>query len=960
LPDNLLIEASAGTGKTQRLGERLIELLRQGVKPQEIVALTFSRLAAGEIFERFVTLLAAGAGENPEDVKLLRSVVATQHLTQIGTLDGFLARMVRAFPLELGLAGEFALMDGYRESAERSAVAFSILRRTDAATKKNFVEAFRQAMNREDVRSFAGAYRKFISDWHSLVSAMPLEESWGRPETIWGCDAAIAKVDESTLAAAADAIEPILAEEKWRQFADWVRNFRGVTAGMTGFAKKLLKDIDPFAGDVLSFRFGRKDYAFGRDETLRVRDALLAVMGYIVRSRLEYARGVYKVISAFEREYARRVRSAGKLVFADIPRLVSSLPEEKRLMIEYRLDSRIRAWALDEFQDTSREQWKALSNLIDEAKQSDGEKSLFVVGDRKQAIYGWRNGDVGIFMRERDCGAYRLEELKRTYRSGPAVVEAVNRVFAQGRIAAEFPAWKCPPHESAKPELGGFVRTIDAPGPKADDFAEPVCQALKANAGKDIATAVLVRSNTFGELLAGRLKAMGMDNVVWEGESAILDTPVLMPFLDLLQLADHPGDQVAYRHFTMTRLCRAKYPREIPPALEISREMSGSFTAKGIVRTFRELRSLLAESSDEAWSRFSEMRFTDMLRAAAEFELSMTAGAQLSDFADFLRAGKKRNVAEPGKIKIMTIHRSKGLGFDYVVLPLYEPKSLGAEPGGVLLGENWILPSPGDIAGRHVEGLKEAWQEVKDRAEQEAICAYYVAMTRAKSAMTVILHPEPKTAGGGVRFSDIVRSAGIGELGGPPVVPGDAHGKNGDDTQPLEAFVRAPREATERRLPSLSFATGQSAGELFVRDGRRRKALEHGLGVHARYEKIGWIDGAEAKSDLERALVKPGEECVLWRERAFEVYCDGVWTSGRFDRVVFSGAGQDRRAVVYDFKTNRRRASEGAGEFASRMEKLYRNQMESYRKALSALSGIDISGIDAVLLLVATGEAVKI
>jgi ATP-dependent exoDNAse (exonuclease V) beta subunit len=76
--------------------------------------------------------------------------------------------------------------------------------------------------------------------------------------------------------------------------------------------------------------------------------------------------------------------------------------------------------------------------------------------------------------------------------------------------------------------------------------------------------------------------------------------------------------------------------------------------------------------------------------------------------------------------------------------------------------------------------------------------------------------------------------------------------------------------------------------------------------------------------------------------------------------VVFSGAGQDRRAVVYDFKTNRRRASEGAGEFASRMEKLYRNQMESYRKALSALSGIDISRIDAVLLLVATGEAVKI
>ena len=87
---NLLIEASAGTGKTQALANRLIELLRAGVSPQEIVALTFSRAAAGEIFERFVTLLATSAEENPPDAALLRKVISTQHLSQIGTLDSFL------------------------------------------------------------------------------------------------------------------------------------------------------------------------------------------------------------------------------------------------------------------------------------------------------------------------------------------------------------------------------------------------------------------------------------------------------------------------------------------------------------------------------------------------------------------------------------------------------------------------------------------------------------------------------------------------------------------------------------------------------------------------------------------------------------------------------------------------------------------------------------------------------
>ena len=176
---NLLIEASAGTGKTQALAERLIELLRLGVKPQEIVALTFSRAAAGEIFERFVSLLADRAAEDPSCVALLREVIATQHLSQIGTLDSFLMRIVRSFPLELGLCGDLEMMDDYRAGVELSRTSFSILRRTDRATKKAFVEAFSLAMNRENVRSFAKSYRTFIAAWHEHVLAHPSADAWG-------------------------------------------------------------------------------------------------------------------------------------------------------------------------------------------------------------------------------------------------------------------------------------------------------------------------------------------------------------------------------------------------------------------------------------------------------------------------------------------------------------------------------------------------------------------------------------------------------------------------------------------------------------------------------------------------------------------------------------------------------------------------------------------------------------
>lgn len=947
---NLLIEASAGTGKTQALGMRLIELLRQGLKPQEIVALTFSRAAAGEIFERFVTLLAGFAEKNPADAALLREVIATQHLSQVGTLDSFLMRIVRAFPLEMGLAGEVELLGGYHTDRERDRVSFSILRRTDEKTKRAFVDAFSLAMNRENVRSFTESYRRFISSWHESVAMMPDASSWGEPAAIWGFDPQFAHVTATELAAAADAIEGLDGNPAWSGFTAWVREFRGRFSGVKGIAKKLLESEEVFAGDAVSFSFNRRQYSFGREDSQRIRTALMCVYGYVIRMKLELSGGIYRMISAYESEYAKKVRAAGRLVFSDIPRLISALPEGVRAALEYRMDSRIRAWALDEFQDTSREQWKVLSPLVDEALQSNGEKSVFIVGDTKQAIYGWRNGDVGIFTRERDSGAYEIGELKKTYRSGPAVIEAVNRVFTEGRIREEFPRWRSPRHETAREDLGGFVRVIDAPGRRKEDFVEPVYLALRAHARKDVSAAVLVRNNTFGEMLANGLKAMGLENVVWEGESDILDTPALTPFLDLMQLADHPGDMLTYRHFILTALCRAKYPQGAPDAGRISREMSSAFTARGIVRTLRELRSLLAESPEEAWSGFTEARFTDMLRAAAEFELSVAPGTRLADFARYLKSKKKRNVAEPGKIKIMTIHRSKGLGFDYVVLPFYEHGALNAESDGPLIGDGWILPDPGAKVAKAVGGLEEAYRLRKDRSEQEELCAYYVAMTRAKSAMTIILHPE----GGALRFSDIVRNAGISEIGGNEVsVSKQKRCGVGEDVSAegrRGAFAREPRRKLQRRLPSLAYSPGQPAGELFAAAGARRAALMRGQEAHAEYERIGWIASGEAQNDFEKALVKPAGTVQLWREQAFETLVDGVWTSGRFDRVVFTGEGEERRATVYDFKTNRRKRGESDEEFRIRMLGEYTAQMEIYRKSVSLLASIPLSRVSAVLL----------
>ena len=940
-PVNILIEASAGTGKTQSLGIRLIELLKAGVKPQEIVALTFSRAAAGEIFERFVSLLAESAANDTGDARLLRSVIATQHLSQIGTLDSFLMRIVKAFPDELGLDGEIEVMDDYVAASERSSVSFSILRRTDEALKKNFTEAFLLAMNGEDVRSFTASYRDFIKNWHERVAAMPEEASWGDPERIWGCDPSFAHVAEKELSAAADRVVAVMGTGgKWGEFAEWVRTFRGTLGGAKGYAKKLLEADDFFEGDAYSFKFGRSEITLSREETLAARDALVCVFGYVVRMKLELARGIYRLISAFEREYDRKVRKAGRLVFADIPRLVARLSPDVRAALEYRSDCRIRAWALDEFQDTSRAQWNAIANLIDEAKQSDGEKSVFVVGDRKQAIYGWSDGDVGIFADELASGFYEPGELRKSYRSGPAVIEAVNRVFARGRILSEYPAWKSPEHETAKMDLKGFVRVAEAQARSVEAFEQPVLDALAATLGmkasdprrRGVSAAVLVRTRDFGRFLANSLKAAGFEGVTWEGDSSVMDTSALSAFLDLVQLADHPADMMTYRHFCMTRLARVKYPEGVPSAAAISSEMSALFSVRGLVRTFRELRAFLPEDPSEAWSEFTEERFTEMLRAAAAFEASASPAAKTSDFVSFFAARIKRDVADEGCVKIMTIHRSKGLGFDYVVLPLYEYKALDVDPGTPIVGDDWILPPMDAKAVKAVGGLGDAYRLRRDRAEQEALCTYYVAMTRAKKAMTIILSPSAANSGS-VRFSDLVRSADLSDLVHPEVASlcGDAPkgGVAPAATQEPSPPVRRERIAVKRRLPSKGFATGMSAGSLFAADGGRRAAMARGEAAHARMEAVEFSD----------ELPRPEGFVSLWRERAFEVYDAGEWISGRFDRVVFfRNEKGEMCAEIIDFKSSLRNPER------------YDAQLASYRRAVAALTAIPPSRISARLV----------
>ena len=136
--------------------------------------------------------------------------------------------------------------------------------------------------------------------------------------------------------------------------------------------------------------------------------------------------------------------------------------------------------------------------------------------------------------------------------------------------------------------------------------------------------------------------------------------------------------------------------------------------------------------------------------------------------------------------------------------------------------------------------------------------------------------------------------------------------------------------------------------------------MDHGTAVHAEYEKLEFLPADRATNALERALTKPEGFVALWRERAFEVLADGEWTSGRFDRVVFTEVAGRRKATVYDFKTNARLRGESEADFSRRLAETYAGQMSAYRRAVVALTGLAPADVSSVLLLTSTGAAVPV
>ena len=951
---HLALLASAGSGKTTRLCQRYIRLLADGdlkATPDRICALTFTRKAAGEIFDRVVGCLCGGAADEnaaaklagdlglpglgrPQFAGLLRLFLDNLHRAVIGTLDSFVGGVVRAFPIELGIPLEFEVSES--KAAAGAALRKDILADILAARgpgANQLLAAFKQATFGIEEKSFERFLNDVIIPLHLSYRFCPDPEKWGNASLIWtGQNQANAGMSsQPELREQAQRVQRWLeAERQKTQGLDqrlqaslpalaealaahglaspWSPNFSGA------FFERLLQQRSGLRQGPAAIQYGRSTIQL----PAAIARALAVLMDNLVaveiRRALEKTRGLHDLLELYDRAYDRESRESGRFSFADLQCLLAPgdsargvLPlsrerAEGRLFIDYRLDSRLDHWLLDEFQDTSDLQWAIFSNLVAELVQGDPEgyrRSFFYVGDVKQSIYRWRGGNPGLFLDLRaqfnQAGdVIRLDRMSDTRRCAQPVIDAVNQVFAElpaaflpaGAIAAWKTVWD--KHGTLNREASGCAVLLQ-PEP-ADDPAGARYQLVadllnEIQPGRrGLGVGILLRTNEACSGLVNvlRRECQGM-GFVHEGQAGIARNELAQALLALVRLAAHPGDEFAWQYVRMSPLAGVLDEKQITRS-RLAPLLLTEIEAAGFQALIAEWGSRLEAVGP--LNEYGRQCLARLAKAAAEFD---GAGSRSCNrFLEFVGDYEVHEEAARGAVRIMTIHQAKGLEFDLVILPELQHATgmnmARAQPadrdilyGGKPFAPRWILKAPKKEIAENDPVLGARLRKIDEDYCFDQLCTLYVAMTRAKQALYMLASPGPKK-------SEVFRPAALLKLqlagdvepeAGPGItINGKKYARlysaaSGDERwyaskSFLEFQDRGPaagpaasaagfagrasrRQVLPRSEPSRQEIFRRQASALF--DPETRDVLDFGSAIHELFAKIDWLDvesGAEA------------------------------------------------------------------------------------------------------------------
>ncbi len=818
-------KSSAGSGKTYTLVLRYLSLaLKENGYFRHILAITFTNKAANEMKQRIVSGLVHlsdpvkfaltptvrfmlsdlvnETGLDKEDItrragEQLKMLLHDYDNFAVSTIDSFVTKIIRTFAHDLYLPADFSIeTDLDRLLAETVDRLLSRAGLEDELTRV-LVEFTESKSDDEkdwhiekDLRDIARElYREESNDPVKLLSQVPLTKYSELAANIRN----FTKSFENELAGYAKKALAIIAENNID--TDWLYQKK---SGIAGFFAKLAEKQITLAPGAHALKTIEENHWYSKSTPTAIQQAIDVVSSSLreqyelIHSRLQQHGTTYfllrlvnnvlyqlAVLGEIEKEFEIVKKDKNLLMISEFnKRITNIILQEPVPFIYERIGEKFRHYLIDEFQDTSELQWKNLLPLI--ANSLAGSHKNLVVGDGKQAIYRFRNGQVDQFRLlpglpdqfEKEVFAEAgialatnsdISVLGRNYRSKPAVVEFNNKFFRF--IAGLFPGKVEQIYEGLEQtfipsEQQGFVSLEWFPG-NTEEFAqanlnriEELVSYLISEIGyrrQDIM--ILAARNDQGSLVARHLTSKGIDVV--SSESLLLKaSPEVNLLISAFRWIVDPANTIhaiAIVSF-LIELQKIEGPRETAFAECAEKGLARYLNDKGIIFSPPYLQSLTVYDQAEEMIRIFGLgygRTNPYLQFFLDF-VNKLVSIDTVEPADIIEAWDEKcdklSVVVPegaDAVRIMTVHKAKGLEFPVVIYSFavsdnkYGRKRLWIKPANPELAG---LPAALLSTGENLEtvGFGEQYREERDMTLLDAVNLVYVAMTRPVDRLYVL------------------------------------------------------------------------------------------------------------------------------------------------------------------------------------------------------------------------------
>lgn len=794
IKSNVSLLAGAGSGKTYVLMKRFVQILRSdlSVNPTNIVAITFTRKAADEIKGRVRQAVSECVEQAQNDLERLRWQEHLQKVESapISTIHSLCSRILRDNPVETQLDPEFTILEDFEAQDFFKETLQQYLRKN---IKEN--AALRRLVQTYGVNSFVNQVTALGDKLSELVREDNLAEPYLKAKE------ELPVLQQKLFAALREVIEAREAlggKTKGRQTLT-------EAAGLLDEMQKQLLAPEPDcslldASGVVKVSGKALAAELTNLKNLRqeLNHVILNAKGCdLVQDWLAVLQEFYACLSARKQE--------NNVLFNDDLDLLAIEHLQKNEALRQKYQERYKYIMVDEFQDTNERQRQLIYLLC--GNKLDNKNNLFIVGDVKQSIYRFRHADVSVFNRVKEDIAQNAGKnlgMKTNFRSTQSIVESCNTAFCQ---LMDLPKEEiCLEHHEGANTGGAKVCLLQVPykskdddlGAKEDKWqkeAEAIAAYLQQELPKvepqlrpGASKAILLRAMTHCEILRQTLQGYGINCVVVKGkgfyeQQEVLDILNLLAALHNRYASLELAGALRSNYFglddaTLTRLfwqtendkplwdvLQAVGSGELQLNLQPEQQALAMHAAERL-RSLRQAAALMAlpELFAQLWDELkpefvlsqqengpSKLANIKKLRRLAQ-QYCQTKQASLAEWLQNVKDLRASSSKEPAAtvqaddaLQIMTIHNSKGLEFDLVILPQLD-KSVKGDTASIKYlpgkeGEQGLLgiKVPDKEMQLQNSGVYEqAKARDSELEEEESRRLLYVAMTRAQKQLLMV------------------------------------------------------------------------------------------------------------------------------------------------------------------------------------------------------------------------------